>query len=137
MTVENENEIAEWMKAYEALPEERRDMVQRWFAMQKIIIESSGISGEDWFRHIQWAMDNPFDYSFVNQFTEKDGPQAAADSAKASDETRAARKLVGSDGKKAPMQDGPGIKEKAKSEKGLEKELFARFMAESMNKGRK
>lgn len=137
MTVENENEIAEWMKAYEALPEERRDMVQRWFAMQKIIIENSGIQSEDWFRHIQWAMDNPFDYSFVNQFAEKDGPNVAADSAKASDETRAARKLVGNEGKKAPLADGPGIKEKAKSEKGLEKELFSRFMSESMNKGRK
>jgi hypothetical protein len=29
------------------------------------------------------------------------------------------------------------MKEKAKSEKGLEKELFNRFMSESMNKGRK
>src|SRR5262245_22003729 len=106
------------MKTYEALPEERRDMVQRWFAMQKIIIENSGISAEHWFRHIQWAMDNPFDFSFVQQFSDKDSPQAASDSAKATDETRAARKLVGGEAKKAPVADGPGIKEKAKSEKG-------------------
>jgi hypothetical protein len=137
VSVENENEIAEWMKSYEALPEERRDMVQRWFAMQKIIIENSGINAEEWFRHIQWAMDNPFDYSFVLAFPDKDAPNATADSAKASDETRAARKLVGGEGKKAPLADGPGLKEKAKSEKGLEKELFNRFMSESMNKGRK
>jgi hypothetical protein len=137
VTVENENEIAEWMKSYEALPEDRRDMIQRWFAMQKLIIESSGIGAEDWFRHIQWAMDNPFDYSFVNAFPEKEGGALAEDSAKATDETRAARKLVGGEAKKAPVADGPGIKEKAKSEKGLEKELFNRFMSESMNKGRK
>jgi hypothetical protein len=137
VAVENENEIAEWMKAYEALPEERRDMVQRWFAMQKIIIENAGISAEEWFRYIQWAMDNPFDYSFVNQHADKEAPSASSDSAKAEDETRAARKLVGGEGKKAPLADGPGMKEKAKAEKGLEKELFNRFMSESMNKGRK
>lgn len=137
MTIENENEIQEWMKSYEALPEERRDLVQRWFAMQKIIIEHAGISAEAWFGHIQWAMDNPFDYSFVQGFPEKEETVSAADSAKETDETRAARKLVGGATKKTPLADGPGMKDKAKSDKGLEKELFNRFMSEQMGKGRK
>jgi hypothetical protein len=137
MAIEHENEIADWMKSYEALPEERRDMVQRWFAMQKLIIENAGISAEDWFRHIQWAMDNPFDYRFVTEHFEKEATEVAGDSAKEADETRDARKLVGADTKKAPLADGPGIKDKAKSEKSVDKELFNRFMAEQMKKGRK
>src|SRR5437870_656868 len=97
MAIENENEVLEWMKTYESLPEERRDLVQRWFATQKLIIDNVGISAEEWFRYIQWAMDNPFDFSFVRGFPEKeDTPNiAAADSAKKADETRDARQLVG------------------------------------------
>ena len=137
MAIENENEMAEWMKSYEALPEERRDLVQRWFATQKLIIENAGISAEEWFRYVQWAMDNPFDYSFVMNFPDKEGAAVGADSAAKVDETRAAQKLVGGDTKKAPLADGPGMKEKAKSEKGLEKELFNRFMTDRIPKGRK
>lgn len=137
MTIENENEMAEWMKSYEALPEERRDLVQRWFATQKLIIENAGISPEEWFRYVQWAMDNPFDYSFIQNFPDKEAPAVGADSAAKVDETRAAQKLVGADTKKAPLADGPGMKEKAKSEKGLEKELFNRFMTDRISKGRK
>jgi hypothetical protein len=125
------------MKMYESLPEERRDLVQRWFATQKIIIENTGISPEDWFRYIQWAMDNPFDFSFVKDFPEKEEGVASADSAKKTDETAGARHLVGADTKKTPLADGPGIKDKAKSEKGIEKELFNRFLSEQISKGRK
>src|SRR5260370_42689489 len=132
MTIENENEIQEWMKTYEALPEERRDLVQRWFATQKLIIDNAGITAEEWFRYIQWAMDNPFDFSFVQQFPEKEEAGGASDDARKTDETRDARKIVGADTKKAPIADGPGMKDKAKSEKGLEKELFSRFMSEQM-----
>lgn len=137
MTIENENEIAEWMKTYEALPEERRDLVQRWFATQKVIIENAGITAEEWFRYIQWAMDNPFDYSFVQAFPDKEVEGGARDSAAKVDETRKAQRLVGADTKKAPLADGPGIKEKAKSSQGLEKELFNRFMTDRISKGRK
>ncbi|MCK6550380.1 hypothetical protein L6R52_31375 [Myxococcota bacterium] len=136
MAIENENEIAEWMKTYEALPEERRELVQRWFATQKIIIDNAGISADEWFRYVQWAMDNPFDYAFVQGFADKPDAVVSADSAAESDETRAARKLVGADAKKAPLMDGPGMKDKAKSDKGLEKELFNRFLSNQI-KGRK
>lgn len=136
MAIENENEIAEWMKNYEALPEERRELVQRWFATQKIIIENAGVTAEEWFRHVQWAMDNPFDYAFVSDFPDKPETNVSSDSAKGSDETRAARKLVGGDTKKAPLADGHGMKDKAKSDKGLDKELFNRFLSNQI-KGRK
>src|SRR5688572_17463764 len=112
MAIENENEIAEWMKSYESLPEERRDLVQRWFAMQKLIIENAGTTADEWFRYIQWAMDNPFDYRFVMSFPEKEETHGASDSAKETDETRAARLLVGADPKKAPAADGPTMKDK-------------------------
>src|SRR5262245_54207516 len=86
MAIEHENEIAEWLKAYEALPEERRDRIQRWFAMQKLIVDNAGIKADEWFRYIQWAMDNPFDYSFVNDFPATEAAGGKADSAKATDE---------------------------------------------------
>jgi hypothetical protein len=137
MAIEHENEINEWMKSYEALPEDRRDQVQRWFATQKLIIENAGISPEEWFRYIQWAMDNPFDFSFIQNFPEKEEAGGAADDAKKQDETRDARQLVGGETKKKPVADGPGMKEKAKSEKTIEKELFNRFLSEQISKGRK
>ena len=75
----------------------------------------------------------------VADFPEKEGELGTGekDSAKETDETRKARELVGAATKKAAVADGPGMKDKATSEKGLEKELFSRFMSEQMGKGRK
>ena len=126
--VEHEDQIREWMRAFEALPEDRKDKLQRWFATQKVIIDSSGLTEGEWFGYVQWAMDNPFDYAFIRDFP--DIPEVGAglgDGAERTDGTKRARQLVGG---QVPVRapDGPGLKDKAKSDKGLERELFDRFM---------
>jgi hypothetical protein len=136
MTIENENEILEWMKTFESLPEDRRDLVHRWFATQKLIIDNSGITVEDWFNHVQWAIENPFDYSFVMNFPDKEEAGGPADNTKTTDETQRARQLVGAQPHTARTEASPTIKDKATSERGLEKELFSRFMSEQMKKGK-
>jgi hypothetical protein len=132
---EHEDAINEWIKAFEKLPEERRENLSKWFATQKIIIENSGLSPEEWFRHIEWAMDHPLDYSFVLEFPDVTDEAAAADSAARTDETRTAREMVGADAPKTPLADGPGIVDKAQSEKKLERELFDEFMKNRLGGG--
>lgn len=134
MSVPYENEINEWMKSFEALPPERQENLKKWFATQKIILENAGLTPEEWFGYVQWAMDNPFDYGFIRDFP--DAPEAGpvADAAERSDATRDARKLVGGT-TAAAAPDGPGLKSKATSDKGLERELFNRFMRDRLGGG--
>ena len=134
--VEHEDAINEWIKAYEKLPEDRQEKLKKWFATQKIVIENSGLSPDEWFRYIEWAMDNPFDYSFVKDFPDK-AEEAGGDSAARNDETRSAREMVGAEGAKTPLASGEGVAEKAKSEKKLERELFDEFMKNRLGGGRK
>lgn len=126
---EFEDDINDWMEAFKHLPEDRQDNLKRWFATQKIIIDNSGLTPLEWFEHVQWAMDNPFDYSFVLDFPEQAEHDVGADSAERTDATRGARDFVAG-GKAAPKvaPDGPGIQDKAQSERKLERELFSNFM---------
>ncbi|MEL7369478.1 MAG: hypothetical protein AAFN74_11235 [Myxococcota bacterium] len=127
--VEFEDDINEWMESFRELPEDRQDNLKRWFATQKIIIENAGLSANDWFLLVQWAMDNPMDYSFILDFPEQAEHDPELDSSERSDATKGARDLIAggkADPKVAP--DGPGIKEKAQSSKTLERELFSNFM---------
>ena len=126
---EFEDDINEWMEAFRGLPEDRQENLKKWFATQKIIIENAGLSPDEWFTYVQWAMDNPFDYRFILDFPEQEEHDVEKDAAERSDQTRGARDLVAggkADPKTAP--DGPGIQEKAKSEQSLERELFSNFM---------
>lgn len=125
---DHEDQIREWMRAFEELPKERQDKLYRWFATQKIIIDSSGLTEAEWFGYVQWAMDNPFDYAFINDFPDMpDAGATTADGAERADATKKARALVGGQ-VQARAPDGPGIKDKGKSDKSLERELFDRFM---------
>lgn len=124
---EHEDQINDWMRSFKELPEDRQDKLKRWFATQKIIIENSGLSEEEWFTYIQWAMDNPLDYEFIKDFPDIPEARPEADAAERADATKKARQLVGGQ-VAAVAPDGEGIKDKAKSEGGLEKELFERFM---------
>jgi hypothetical protein len=132
---EHEDAINDWIKAFEKLPEDRQDKLKKWFATQKIVIENSGLSPVEWFSYIEWAMDNPFDYSFIQDFP--DNPdEAKSDSAARTDETRTAREMVGAAGAKTPLV-GEGVAEKAKSEKKLERDLFDEFMKNRLGGGGK
>ncbi len=132
--VEHEDAINEWIKAFEKLPEDRQETLRKWFATQKVIIENSGLSPEEWFAYVQWAMDNPFDYSFVKDFPDR-ADDGTGDSAKREDETRTARAMVGGEHAVTPLAGGEGVAEKAKSEKPLERELFDEFMKNRLGGG--
>lgn len=135
---EFEDQINEWMKAFEALPADRKENLKKWFATQKIIVENSGLSVEEWFGFIRWAMDNPLDYSFILKFPDSgEVATEGGDTARRSDETKDARRLVGGDAVKVPLEDGPGIKDKATSDRGIERELFNEFMKNRLGGGRK
>ena len=124
---EHEDQIRDWMKAFDALPEERKELLARWFGTQKLIIDHAGLTEDEWFGYVEWALTNPFDYRFVENFPDDGHSEGPKDSAEASDSTRVARDFVGFDTQlNAP--DGPGMAEKAQSSKRLDKELFDNFM---------
>lgn len=138
VNAEHEDAIREWIKGFEALPEDRQDALKRWFATQKVIIDASGLTPVEWFSHIQWAMDHPFDYSFIMDFPDAAEGAGVADGTERGDATRGARNLVGAQTvKTAPTEGTKGITEKGKAEKGVERELFDRFMRERLGGGRK
>lgn len=127
-----EQVVEEWLQSFNILPEDRQEKLRYWFATQKIIIDHSGLTPEEWFGYIQWAMDNPLDYSFVNDFPDR-GDAAGEDAAERIDATRAARELVGGS-TKVSVSEGK-VSEKARSEQGLERELFDRFMSGRLGGG--
>jgi hypothetical protein len=118
--------LEDWIAAFEALPEDRREDIEKWFATQKIIIEASGLEPETWFGYVEWALDHPFDYSFIQDFPET-GAGEARDAAERTDATRRSRELVGG-ATRVTAPDGDGMKGKAKAKQGLERELFDNFM---------
>lgn len=122
----SEEVLADWAQAFEALPADRQENVKKWFATQKLIIEASGLEPEEWFAHVEWALDNPFDYSFIADFPET-GASESRDAAERADATKASRQLVGGE-TKVSAPDGEGMKTKAKAKQGLERELFDNFM---------
>lgn len=134
MSDEAHEVIEGWMEAFQSLPADRQDKLRMWFATQKLIIDHSGLSPEAWFGYIQWAMDNPLDYSFVNDFPDRDD-LSGADSAERSDATRAARELVGGTTKFSGAPEGEDISKKAQAKQGLERELFDRFMSGRLGGG--
>lgn len=124
MTIEDAV-LEDWVSAFDALPEDRRENVRKWFATQKVIIDASGLTPEQWFGYVEWALDHPFDYSFVQAFPETG--EASADGAERQDGTRASRELVGGQ-TKVSAPSGDGLKGKSQASGGLERELFDNFM---------
>lgn len=124
---EYEDQINDWMKAFEGLPDERKELLARWFGTQKLIIDYSGLTEDEWFGYVEWALKNPFDYRFVLDFPDEAGAPAEDDAAEETDQTRSARDFVGFD-TQLSVPDGPGMADKAQSDQRLDKELFDRFM---------
>lgn len=131
---EYEEQIQDWMKSFETLPEARKDNLMRWFATQKVIIDNTGLTPEQWFGYIEWAMNNPLDYSFIMDFPETEESKAAMAEGSAE---RDARKFVGGNVPTKAATDGPGMQDKAQSERKVERELFDRFMKERLGGGRR
>lgn len=121
-------EVDDWMQAFQTLPTARREALRQWFSTQELIIEHSGQSASSWYQLIQWAMEHPGDYSFVEAFPAPPPDTQQPDRAERGDATEQARVFVGGEaGWAAPATEA--ISDKARSEEGLERELFARFMA--------
>ncbi len=127
MSTEYDADIEEWIKDFEKLPKENQENLKKWFGTQKLIIDNSGLTPLEWFEFVSWALDNPYDYSFINDFPDVPDVSGSKDGAERADQTRGARALVGSDTKRS-APDGKGIQEKAGAKKGLERELFDNFM---------
>ena len=60
-----------WMESFETLPEEKREHLRQWFVVQAMIMENLQVSEEEWFGLIYWAMEHPFDFSFVDDFPDE------------------------------------------------------------------
>lgn len=127
--------LEDWISAFEELPEERQDDLKRWFAMQKIIIEASGLTPEEWFGHVEWALENPLDYSFIQDFPDEEVDLSNAKDETEEDSAAAPRAFVGRDVDKKPLVRGEGVK-KMKNGGGLERELFANFMSKHIGRNR-
>lgn len=49
------------------LPSEQQQAMQGWLGMQMFIADNLGLEREKWFEYLDWAFENPFDYSFMGQ----------------------------------------------------------------------
>lgn len=59
-----------WDAAFQQLPAERQEAVKKWFGLQSYLAHALGLAQEEWMKYVQWAFDNPFDYSFIAEFPE-------------------------------------------------------------------
>jgi hypothetical protein len=86
------------------LPAAQKQAVQAWLGTQMFIAKELGLSSETWFQYIDWALKNPFDFTFVFDVI----PEADGDAAPATDVKKAAA-LVGAVTKtKQPGKGGTG-----------------------------
>lgn len=125
MATVEEAALEDWIAAFEALPADRQENVKKWFATQKVIIEASGLTPQAWFGYVEWALDHPFDYSFIQAFP---APEGDTDGAERADASRASRQLVGAETKVSAPEGGGFAKRGSVEKGGLERELFDNFM---------
>ena len=92
-----------FLEKVEALPEERKRAVQHWFGTQMFIAKELGLDPDDWFGYLDWALQNPLDFSFLFQRPKGRGPGPS------DDELKAAKAVLGAvTGTKMPGKGGPG-----------------------------
>jgi hypothetical protein len=121
-----------WLQAAAGLPEDRRAAVAEWFLLQRLSAQALGLPEEAWWDLIEWAMKNPLDFSFIDEFPDRGVDES--DSTERADGTAPARALVGSEVAHTAVADGPGIAANADSDNSLDRELFNRFMQERIRR---
>jgi hypothetical protein len=58
--------MSAWLEAFEALPDDVRERVEKWLYLQKFIAQTLRIPWRKWVEHyLAAAMERPFDYSFM------------------------------------------------------------------------
>lgn len=95
-----------WQQEFEKLPEERQVAVQKWYAIQAYTAEQLGLTVEEWMAHVQWAMENPLDFSFLADFPEVAAALAAQDGFEKGGDNKAAA-LIGSRPDAIPSTEQP------------------------------
>jgi hypothetical protein len=128
-----------WLDAYNALPKERQQRMQDWFAGQSMIIEALGLSDDEWFEHVQWSIEHPLDYSFLYEIA--DAVDEGGDALVGERNDHASR-FLGQETAQGPIEQGPTMAERADNGGALDKELFQRFVQSQLggrrqNKGAK
>lgn len=114
------------------LPKDKQDALRHWFATQALIVEVGGIAEEEWAGLLHWAMEHPFDFSFIDELpTEGEEADAIRETAKSQSEL--ARERLGQKIERNAVE-GKGLRKSATKE-GLEGELFRRFMNNQLNQG--
>lgn len=128
----NEDAIQHLVLMAQQLPEERRLALNQWFAIQRASARSLGIEEAEWWSLIEWAMDNPLDFSF---FPELAGEALAAAGAPGepgepvgAEQEAKARRLVGGAAASAPAQGAPTMADKSQATRDLDREVFQRFL---------
>lgn len=102
-------------------------MLGSWFATQALIIQRLALEEREWFGLIQWALEHPNDFSFMDAVSERRPEDAAEKASTAADQARIA--VGGANAKN--VATGAGIGEKAKAQ-GLDLDLYKQFMANRM-----
>src|SRR5690349_77184 len=95
-----------WLEAFDHLPEQRKVALAQWFMTQKLTSQALGVEETAWWELVEWAMHNPLDYSFVNDFPDN---RANPDGSPAAEASLEARELVGAAVSYQAVADGPGI----------------------------
>jgi hypothetical protein len=102
-----------WLRGVAELPEDRKKAVAEWFLLQRLTAEAFGLEEQAWWELIEWAMKNPLDFSFIEDFPDRG--EAGADDATEQDGSAAARTLVGSSVGHVAVAGGAGIAANADS----------------------
>lgn len=54
-------------EAYKKLPPDAQERVQAWLGTQMFIARELALPRETWLGYVEWALRNPFDYSFLGE----------------------------------------------------------------------
>lgn len=55
----------EWQEAFKELEPDKQAAVQGWVNTQMFICRELGLETDAWFEYIEWAFQNPFDFTFA------------------------------------------------------------------------
>jgi hypothetical protein len=106
------DKIADFKAALEELPEDRKGRLYEWFHVQTAICESLAITPEKWFEYVRWAIENPHDYTSLRPWM--DGTSTSdSDVLDADTNSSAARRQLGDETSRRPVQKGKPIEERA------------------------
>ena len=95
----------DWEAIRSRLPPEILERVNGWVSTQQFVAQELGVAWDEWYQYLQWAFQNPLDFSFADEGIASvpggsDGIDEGAGSQRAADVvgTKRETKLPGSGG---------------------------------------